>query len=58
MKIKILKSCAGLKFSFSAGNIVDTDYRTANDLIQAGHAEEVKPNGKSNKSSDNGTSKS
>lgn len=41
MKIKILRTCAGLKFSYSAGDIVDTDGTTAKDLIQAGHAKAV-----------------
>lgn len=58
MKIKILTSCAGLKFSFSAGDVVDTDSTTANDLILAGHAEEVKPRGKGDNAADGGTSKS
>lgn len=51
MKIKILKSCAGLKFSFFAGDIVETDDVTAKDLIQAGHAEEVKSNAKGDNAS-------
>lgn len=41
MKIKILMSCAGLKFSFSAGETVDVDDATAKDLIRAGHAKAV-----------------
>lgn len=41
MKIKILMCCAGLKFSFSAGETVDTDDATAKDLIQAGYAKAV-----------------
>jgi hypothetical protein len=41
MRIKVLKCCAGLKFSYSAGETVDTDNKTAKDLIQAGYAEEV-----------------
>ena len=43
MKIKLLRNCAGLKFSFSAGEIAAIDNETAKDLIQAGYAEEVKP---------------
>lgn len=38
MKIKILTCCAGMRFSFTAGETVDTDDVTAQDLIQAGHA--------------------
>ncbi|MFU0831702.1 MAG: hypothetical protein ACFWUC_13230 [Oscillospiraceae bacterium] len=41
MRIKVLKCCAGLKFSYSAGETVDADNKTAKDLIQAGYAEEV-----------------
>lgn len=55
MKIKILTSCAGLKFSFSAGDSVDIDDAAAKDLIRAGHAEEVKARGKGNNSADGGT---
>jgi hypothetical protein len=58
MKIKILTSCAGLKFSFSAGETVDADDVTAKDLIQAGHAEGVKPSGKGNNAAGGGTGKS
>ncbi len=57
MKIKILRTCAGLKFSYSAGDIVDTDGTTAKDLIQAGHAEEVKPSGKGNNTAGKGAGK-
>lgn len=39
MKIKVLKCCAGLNFSFSAGEIAFADNETAMDLIQAGYAE-------------------
>lgn len=56
MKIKILTSCAGLKFSFPAGEVVETDNATAKDLIRAGHAEEVKTRGKGNNASDGGAS--
>lgn len=41
MKIKIITSCAGLKFSYSAGDIVDADAATAKDLIRAGHANTI-----------------
>lgn len=50
MKIKILRSCAGRSFSFSAGQVVDTPVPVAKDLIKAGHAEEVKPDGKGSNS--------
>lgn len=55
MKIKILTSCAGLKFSFSAGETIEVDDATAKDLIRAGHAEEVKARGKGSNSADGGT---
>lgn len=42
MRIKVLKCCAGLKFSYSAGETVDADNKTAKDLIQAGYAQEIK----------------
>lgn len=58
MKIKILKCCAGLKFSYFAGEIVDTDDLIAKDLIQAGYAQEVKANGKGDSTSSKGASKS
>jgi hypothetical protein len=58
MKVKILRCCAGLNFSFVAGDIVDIDDVTAKDLIQAGHAEEVKSNAKGNHASGKRTSKS
>lgn len=41
MKIKILTNCAGLKFSYSAGETVNADDTIANDLIQAGYAKVV-----------------
>lgn len=47
MKIKILRCCAGLKFSFSAGEFAVIDDETARDLIQAGYAEDAKPNAES-----------
>jgi len=58
MKIKILKCCAGLRFSYAAGETVDADDLTAKDLIQAGHAEEVKSGGKGNNSAGGGAGKS
>jgi hypothetical protein len=58
MKIKILKSCAGLKFSFFAGDIVETDDAAAKDLIRAGYAEEVKSSGKGDNASGKRTGKS
>jgi len=57
MKIKILKSCAGLKFSFAADETVDADDLIAKDLIQAGYAQEVKANGKGDSTSSKGASK-
>ncbi len=41
MKIKILACCAGLKFSYTAGETVDADDATAKDLIRAGYAKAV-----------------
>lgn len=58
MKIKILVSCAGLKFSFYAGDIVYVDDVIAKDLIRAGHAEEVKSSGKGDNTSSKRTGKS
>jgi|GEM_PF-2802998 len=40
MKIKILKCCAGLKFSYTAGETANADDLVAKDLIQAGYAEQ------------------
>ena len=57
MKIKILMCCAGLKFSYSAGETVDADDATAKDLIQAGYAQEVKPNGKGDNAAGGGAGK-
>jgi len=42
MKIKILVSCSGDKFSYVPEQIVDADAAVAKDLIAAGYAEEVK----------------
>jgi hypothetical protein len=55
MKIKILKCCAGLKFSYSAGETADADDAIAKDLIQAGYAQEVKSSGKDHHAADSGT---
>lgn len=41
MKIKILKSCAGLDFSYSQGQEVEASDEIAKDLIRAKHAEAV-----------------
>ena len=38
MKISILKSCAGLTFSFIEGQEVDVKDELAKDLISAGYA--------------------
>ena len=38
MKISILKSCAGLTFSFIEGQEVDVKEELAKDLISAGYA--------------------
>lgn len=54
MKIKILKSCAGLNFSFFVGDMPDVPSAVAKDLIQAGHAEEVKSRGKGDNSASGG----
>ena len=42
MKIQILVSCAGIDFSFAAGEITEVSTELAKDLIKAGYAEEVK----------------
>ena len=42
MKIKILKGCSGLDFSYGQGEVVDAPAAVAKDLIQGGLAEEVK----------------
>lgn len=41
MKIKILKSLAGLDFSFYAGQITEVDDKIAIEFIEVGLAEEV-----------------
>jgi hypothetical protein len=42
MKIKILVSCSGDKFSYTPGQIVDAGETLAKDLIAAKYAEEIK----------------
>ena len=42
MKIRILKSCSGLDFSFTKSSTADVDDTLGKDLISAGYAEEVK----------------
>lgn len=41
MKIKILTSCSGFKFSFRQGKTLDVDDYIAKDLINVGYAEAV-----------------
>ena len=43
MNIQILVSCAGIDFSFAAGEITEISAEIGKDLIKAGYAEEVKP---------------
>ena len=42
MKIKILKGCSGLKFSYKKGDMVDVSEAVGKDLTQAKLAEEIK----------------
>ena len=42
MKIRILKSCSGLDFSFTKSTLTEVDDTLGKDLISAGYAEEVK----------------
>ena len=42
MKIKILKGCSGLKFSYKKGDVVDVANEVGKDLIEAKIAEEIK----------------
>ena len=42
MKIKILKGCSGLTFSFSQGEIVEVSAQLGKDLVGGGLAEEIK----------------
>ena len=70
MKIEILVCCAGLRFSYFAGETVEADDTMARDLIQAGYAKvlsgqqtspptdppkEEKTDGKSDNSTGGGT---
>lgn len=59
MRIKILKSLAGLNFSYSAGQEVEIEKEQASQLIKAGLAEEVQEDGnaKGNRSNRARTSK-
>ena len=43
MKIKILKGCSGLTFSFSQGETAEVSAELGRDLIDGGLAEEIKP---------------
>lgn len=58
MKIKILKSLAGSKFSFIAGQEVEVNDELAKDLIRAGLAEGCEGNAKGSKSNRRRTNKS
>ena len=42
MKIKILKGCSGLKFSYKKGDVVDVTNEIGKDLVEGNLAEEVK----------------
>ena len=42
MKIRILKSCSGLDFSFTKSTVTEVDDTLGKDLVSAGYAEEVK----------------
>lgn len=42
MKIKILKGCSGLKFSYKKGDIVDVTNEIGKDLVEGNLAEEIK----------------
>ena len=42
MKIRILKGCSGLKFSYKKGDVVDVTEAVGKDLIGADLAEEIK----------------
>lgn len=42
MNIKILVSCAGIRFGFTKGENVEVDAEIGKDLIKAGYAEEIK----------------
>lgn len=43
MKIKILKGCSGLTFSFSQGETAEVTAELGRDLVNGGLAEEIKP---------------
>ena len=42
MKIKILKGCSGLKFSYKKGDVVDVTNDVGKDLVEGNIAEEIK----------------
>ena len=42
MKIKILKGCSGLKFSYKKGDVVDVTNEIGKDLVEGNLAEEIK----------------
>lgn len=42
MKIKILKGCSGLTFSFSQGETAEVTAELGRDLVNGGLAEEIK----------------
>ena len=42
MKIRILKGCSGLKFSYKKGDVVDVTNTVGKDLVEANLAEEIK----------------
>ena len=42
MKIKLLKGCSGLTFSFSQGETVEVSVQLGKDLVGGGLAEEIK----------------
>lgn len=41
MKIKILKSCSGHRFSFTQNTIVDVEKYIAEDLVSCGYAQKI-----------------
>lgn len=53
MKIQILKSCAGLDFSYYEGETVECDDVIAKDLISADYAKEIKAANKKAGAKDN-----
>ena len=42
MKIKILKGCSGLNFSYKKGDVVDVTNEVGKDLVEGNLAEEIK----------------